>query len=61
MTCYILQTCTHDGLPLYYDGAFFTTIRDRAYVFDDDYAEDRRDRAAYIFDRGFEIVDEQQD
>jgi hypothetical protein len=56
MPRYILQTMTADGLPMYYDGAFFTLVREKAYVFDDDDAEGRRDRAEYFFDRIMTVI-----
>jgi hypothetical protein len=57
MARYILQTMTADGLPMYYDGSFFTLVRSNAYVFEDDDAEERRSRAADFFDRDVRIVE----
>jgi hypothetical protein len=45
MPRYILQAMTEDGLPMYYDGAFLTLVREKALVFDDADATFKRGRA----------------
>src|SRR5262245_52457911 len=51
MPRYVLQTMTADALPMLYDGSFFTIVRGRALVFDDDDAAGKRSRAACFFDK----------